>query len=451
MPNPLPAEPYRHITSTDSTDVPDPYIIPFDKKGRCIGPQTWQHLLDGANQYTDIYLFSHGWNNDSKAATANYESFIEGFIKMRADNALPMHPGYKPLLVGIFWPSAILVHEDEQAPKFASDATMDIAAAAAQQMLADLVSELPDKDVERFYELAQKEGFTDAEALEFAKILQPVYRSENDELSGPTRRSFEEIVTSWKRRHRAEETELPETRQLRDYRCNEECNEAAAAASGFLRLRQGSTSQCGARRYRLANEGSGRTVGAKGVSPLLVDLLEKANARIHLIGHSYGAKVLLSALCSPDRLPAGRKVHSVLLLQPAVSHLCFAASLPMTGKPGGYRKALDRAEQPILSTFSSHDFPLTKVFHLALVRPSDLGEIKIAAETDEPPSVFAALGGFGPRQAGEKLIDIQDVKQPYTLDAAVRIYGLRADRTIGSHGDVSNPSTWWALYNVTKV
>lgn len=450
MPNPLPAEPYRHITSTDSTDVPY-YIIPFDKKGRCIGPQTWQHLLDGANQYTDIYLFSHGWNNDWKAATANYESFIEGFIKMRADNALPMHPGYKPLLVGIFWPSAILVHEDEQAPKFASDATMDIAAAAAQQMLADLVSELPDKDVERFYELAQKEGFTEAEALEFAKILQPVYRSENDELSGSTCRSFEEIVTSWKELTPSQETELPSLDSFGTTGATKSANEAAAAASGFLDFVKDLPRNAvrGATVWQMKDRAG--TVGAKGVSPLLVDLLEKANARIHLIGHSYGAKVLLSALCSPDRLPAGRKVHSVLLLQPAVSHLCFAASLPMTGKPGGYRKALDRAEQPILSTFSSHDFPLTKVFHLALVRPSDLGEIKIAAETDEPPSVFAALGGFGPRQAGEKLIDIQDVKQPYTLDAAVRIYGLRADRTIGSHGDVSNPSTWWALYNVTKV
>jgi hypothetical protein len=451
MPNPLPAGPYRHIPSSDGADVPY-YIVPFDQKGRCIGPQTRQHLLDRANQYTDIYLFSHGWNNDWKAATANYESFIEGFIKMRADNKLPMHVGYKPLLVGIFWPSAILVHEDEQAPKIAADAAaMDADAAAAQQMLADLASELSDKDVERFYELAQKDGFTEAEALEFAKILQPVYRSENDELSGSASRNFEEIVTSWKELTPAQETAPPSLDSFGTTGATTGANEAAVPAGGFLDFIKDLPRNAlrGATVWQMKDRAG--TVGAKGVSPLLIDLLQKTNARIHLIGHSYGAKVVLSALCSPDRLPDGRKVHSVLLLQPAVSHLCFAASLPMTGKPGGYLQALDRGEQPILSTFSSHDFPLTKVFHLALVRPSDLGEIKIAAETGEPPSVFAALGGFGPRHAGEKLIDIQDVKQPYRLDPAVRIYGLRADRTISSHGDVSNPSTWWALYNVTKV
>ena len=106
---------------------------------------------------------------------------------------------------------------------------------------------------------------------------------------------------------------------------------------------------------------------------------------------------------------------------------------------------LDRVNKPILSTFSAHDFPLTRVFHLAVRRSGDLGEAQIAA--DEPPSKYAALGGFGPRKAGEKLIDVLDRPQKYALGDA-RVYGIKATRTIPGHGDVSNESTWWALYNL---
>jgi hypothetical protein len=154
---------------------------------------------------------------------------------------------------------------------------------------------------------------------------------------------------------------------------------------------------------------------------------------------------MLSAIGNGPALP--RQVESLLLLQPAVSHLCFADSLPGTGQPGGYRPVLERVANPILSTFSKHDFPLTKTFHLALRRKGDLGDIKIAGAGD-PPSKYAALGGFGPRRAGEKLIDIKAIGQAYELEPGVEVYGLRGDDAISGHGDISNPATWWALYSL---
>ncbi|MGA8090501.1 MAG: hypothetical protein WCA10_24715 [Terracidiphilus sp.] len=446
MPDQLPAGPYRHVTLADGTDVPY-YIIPFDKKGRCEGPKTRQHLIDYAKEYTDIYLFSHGWNNDWKTATDRYESFIQGFVKMRKDNSLAMPPGYKPLLVGVFWPSAILVKESEEGPQFAAGdpAIMDAEIGAAQQALHDLASELPNDKVERFYELAQKDGFSEAEALEFARILQPIYTSGNDEVTGAAARSPEEIVASWKQLAPQADAAVP---NLDDFGVTGQSSGAVAAPAGIIDFMRDLPRNAlrGVTVWQMKDRAG--TVGANGVSPLLVDLLKSTNAHVNVIGHSYGGKVVLSALCVPDRLP--RKAHSVLLLQPAVSHLCFAEQLPITGKRGGYHEAFERVERPILSTFSKRDIPLTQVFHLALIRPSDLGEMKIAAE-GEPPSIFAALGGFGPRRCGEKLIDMQDVNQPYALDSAVRIYGLRGDRTIAGHGDISNPSTWWALYNLAKA
>ena len=84
------------------------------------------------------------------------------------------------------------------------------------------------------------------------------------------------------------------------------------------------------------------TVGTKGVGPLLSDILIAASVRIHLVGHSYGGKVVLSAAAT---LPAGKQAESMLLLQPAVSHLCFAKDVD--GKPGGYAAVPERVRLPI--------------------------------------------------------------------------------------------------------
>src|SRR4030095_5642449 len=106
------------------------------------------------------------------------------------------------------------------------------------------------------------------------------------------------------------------------------------------------------------------TVGKHGVGPMLRDLLANNNARVHLTGHSYGAKVVMSALCLLDH---PRKVASVLLLQPAINASCFAEKIQENGGlPGAFRPVLERTEGPIFTTFSSSDSPLTTFFHVAL-------------------------------------------------------------------------------------
>jgi hypothetical protein len=156
---------------------------------------------------------------------------------------------------------------------------------------------------------------------------------------------------------------------------------------------------------------------------------------------------MLSAICAPDELT--RPVDSLLLLQPAVSYLSLSAKVPGTTRAGGYRAALDpkRVVPPILSTYSRKDFPLHRTFHLSLRRESDLGEAQIAGAGD-PPSKYAALGGYGPRGAGERLIDLPRSGDDYTLNAA-RVIGLDGSANlINSHGDVHSPHTAWAMYQL---
>ena len=191
-------------------------------------------------------------------------------------------------------------------------------------------------------------------------------------------------------------------------------------------------------------------VGTYGVGPLIAEFLKgDRTSRLHLVGHSFGARVLLSAVASQ---PLERKAHSMLLLQPAVNRWCFAPDVAGTGKPGGYNIVLERVERPILATLSVHDRPLHEFFHLA-VRGGSLGEINIAAigDTDR----YGALGGYGPNGLGALLMRSEPLREPgkeYDLSGTARVLAVDGSGavartpTISGHGDINNPSTWWALH-----
>jgi pimeloyl-ACP methyl ester carboxylesterase len=177
---------------------------------------------------------------------------------------------------------------------------------------------------------------------------------------------------------------------------------------------------------------------------LLERVAHASESRVHLVGHSYGAQVMLSAVTNAT-LP--RPIHSMLLLQPAVSRLCFARDVG-TGRAGGYRQSLPKIRLPILSTFTRNDVALYRFYHWALRRKGDLGGIGHAGSG---PSRYAALGGHGPGGcSGECRIEpLRDVGDWYRIDdPALQVLGLNSDEGIRNHGDINNRFSWWALHNL---
>ncbi|MGH8903427.1 MAG: hypothetical protein ACRDYA_17585 [Egibacteraceae bacterium] len=451
----LPLGPYRTLQTGEGVSVPY-YIVPFDEEGRCSGPRTRAELVArvGAGSFSDIFVFSHGWNNGWKQATERYEHFITGYMRQRQEFGLPVPGGFRPLLVGIFWPSKLLVGAEDRAPAIAaaSPETVDELVAEERAEVAELATAVPAEHVERFYALAQSDSLTKDEALELARMVAGLYAADVEEAGDEAAPTVEEIVGSWKGppRRRGDPGDLDDFGTADAAAPSADSPDAAARivapqTAGVVDFLSGRSIVRTLSVWQMKDR-AGR-VGAKGVGPLLVDILQAdQQVRVHAIGHSFGAKVMLSATCAPARLP--RPIESALLLQPAISHLCFAAAVPGTGRPGGYRGALDRVRKPILATFSRKDRELRN-FHLGLRRDEDLGEAKIAA--DEPPSRYAALGGYGPRGlgAGGRLEPVKDAVDRYNLATdGVEVYGIDSSRTIANHGDISNPSTWWMLYNL---
>jgi pimeloyl-ACP methyl ester carboxylesterase len=462
------------------------YVVPFDQDGRCTGPVTRGDLLKNLAEaeeerntpYSDIFLFSHGWNTTWPRAVEAYETFINGFATLHAD--LPNPPGrtHRPLLVGVFWPSAVLVDPGESPPQMAGDGAgvaheSDELVGAEEATKTEIARQLRPEARARFYEMAQKPGLSGTEAREFSSFLAPLWFEDEarDDLNLDAGRIAEtELLSIWKNLPNSDRGEgdqfgfarggfgfgstsaafsggseepsgmLPSAPQVPVHSVPDP---QAAGLTEFLNPREliRTTS------VWMMKDRAGR-VGADGVHGLMSDILTATSARVHLIGHSFGGKVVLSALCAGE-LP--RAVESVLLLQPAISYLCFSPEVPGTGRPGGYFRALsvDRCRQPILSTFSARDFPLTKIFHLAVRRASDLGDIQIAAG---PPGRYAALGGYGPAPgAGVVVVPAKDTGELYDFNGNSRVIGVESSRVIGGHSDVSNKWTWWMLLNQVRA
>ncbi|HAJ37330.1 MAG TPA: hypothetical protein DCL15_16800 [Chloroflexi bacterium] len=441
----LPPGPYLLLPCPDAPPAPF-YILPFDKRGICEAPATRARLLEdvAAGHYTDIFIFSHGWNNDWPGAVQTYRRFIAGFTAMVQERRLALPTSFRPLLIGIHWPSAALTFGEEEAPNMAAttDESRDLAVAAEAERLRDLAEALPATAAARIYALLQQPRLTLAEAQAVAQLVAPACAATDDELENTAALGAEELVAAWSALAPAPERPL---------------GEFGTAGGGLVGPgAAGEVGQFfdprlivrGLTVYQMKDRAG--VVGAHGVGPLLRELLAASPARIHGLGHSYGCRVLLSAICLGETWP--RPLHSLLLMQGALSHLAFAADVTGQERPGGYRRALDRVFLPLLCTFSQRDAALHRFYHLVLRRDRDLGEMKIAA-AGEPPSRYAALGGYGPRGSGEQLINVLDAAAidagaRYDLNTLTPLIGIDATSTIGGHGDYNNLSTYWMLYNL---
>lgn len=443
----IPVGPYKNL-KTASGEVPW-YMIPFDRDGICTGPETRKHLMAtvAKEPFTDIYFFSHGWNNSWKDATNRYQNFIEGYASLRASRQIPLPDAYRPLLVGVFWPSIILLTESEQAPQILADGgPNEDAIIEERERIAELASAVDASERGRFYELIQRAALGEEEAQELAGLLQRIYGGHDDELPIGAPAAPGNIVNGWLAAVSTPRAATKRTFGAATGAAPSGVQTAGVFGDAIRRILPRDVVRL-ATVYQMKDR-AGR-VGSSGVRTLLEDLFENnENARFHLLGHSYGCKVLLSALATA-RLKAGRTAHSMLLLQPAVSHLCFSKKLPGSDAPGGYHNVLARVSRPIFATYSANDFALHHVFHRALWRSADKGEARIAAAGGEPPNIYAALGGYGPRGSDEALIDITKPGVPLDLTKKARLYGVDSTSAIGGHGDISNNDTWWLSFNAS--
>ena len=209
--------------------------------------------------------------------------------------------------------------------------------------------------------------------------------------------------------------------------------------SGFLHLLNYAT-------YYMMKARAG-DVGVKGVAPLIVELRgSRGDIRIHLIGHSFGCRVVASAV---NALPDDEKYRpdTVLLLQGAFSHNGFA--LKGEADRGAFRNVIEKKKVrgPIVITHTRNDKAVGVAYPIA----SRINGVTAAALGDAN-DIFGGLGSNGtqtkdttPEGVAGTLLP---VGQPYPFANGVASStpcNLKADEFIKGHSDIQKPEVAYAL------
>lgn len=407
----------------------------FDKNGTLQSPVV---LPAGV---TDLFVISHGWNNNAEEARGLYRELFTNFVAVARPNDLP---GRSFAIVGVIWPSkkfdelvavagaptgaqgAAGVHAADEGSRKAVEAKLErmkelFTEPAQRQLLDEAKALVPDLDDKA----SARRAFVD----KVRALLDPSAANREDASDSFFKGGGDELMDNLK----VDEEDLdPEV--------------AGNGGSASLPLSVGSTAVARGGAASFSDVLSGfkaaamnvlnfttyyemkaraGTVGKNGVAKL-VDQLAPNVQRIHLVGHSFGGRVVTATAANSTT----DKIGTLALLQSAFSHNGFSKSMK-----GFFRSVVDqkRVHGPILVTHTAND----KAVGIAYPLASRINGDKAAAFGDKD-DVFGGLGRNGAQQMqdGETIAGkLSAVGAAYTFKAGT-FFNLEASDFIKSHGDV---------------
>jgi len=199
-------------------------------------------------------------------------------------------------------------------------------------------------------------------------------------------------------------------------------------------------------------------IGQAGLGPLL-DRLHRGSPglRVHLMGHSFGARLIAFALAG---LPSSvTPVKSLVAVQGAFSHFSFASELPVApSRAGALAEFARRVDGPLLATFSTADRALGWWYPnaSALVSQNDRG--RRSASARELGYRWGALGHDGYQQRAVVSRRLEPAGSWYDWQAG-SFYRMDANLVInrdlswlaGAHSDIRKPELAWAAVSAAGL
>ena len=180
------------------------------------------------------------------------------------------------------------------------------------------------------------------------------------------------------------------------------------------------------------------TVGNNGVAPLVDKFASKVD-RIHLIGHSFGGRLVTAAA----KASTTNRLASLTLLQAAFSHNGFSKIMK-----GFFRNVIEakRIAGPILITNTKNDRAVGLAYPIASRINNDT-TMAIGDENDK----FGGIGRNGAQKMDFGEVDtnetvLRDTAEKYTFSAG-KCFNLRGDSFIKDHGDVTGKQIVNAMLN----
>lgn len=419
----------------------------FDHKAGLQNEPEVQQALDfvgqGAETVTDLLVISHGWNNDMAEARDLYKSILQS-VRAELDSGKVPLGGRKFAVLAVLWPSK----------KFAE---RDLIPSGAASGAAAVSTEVLQEEIDHTF------AGTEAEA-DAPRARQLALELEDDPAA---RNELVDLVRNLLADHEGDEDvpdalfELPGDQVLRQLSAPLPLVQPAgpsdlggatgaepaaepfggAAALGALNgIKGGAFKLLNLTTYYKMKERAG-FIGRDGLSKVLRRIREKRpDLKLHLIGHSFGGRLVSAAALGPDVADPVQPA-SLALLQAAFSHYGFAGNYE-AGKDGFFRKVLSqgRVQGPILATCTHNDEAVGKAYPIASQLAGQVG-----AGLGDKNSRWGGIGANGAQKTEEssdgKLLEAGGAYQ-WT---AGKIHNLNADAFIKNHSDVTGKEVAHAL------
>ncbi|RVH05446.1 hypothetical protein CN217_25990 [Sinorhizobium meliloti] len=151
--------------------------------------------------------------------------------------------------------------------------------------------------------------------------------------------------------------------------------------------------------------------------------------RVHLVGHSFGAR-LVTAAANAWQIRENVDLFSLTLLQAAFSHNGMAKEV-RPGMPGAFHDVVGKLSGPISITHTHNDSACTIAYPLASRLARDIAEALGGADDK-----FGAMGANGPQLLTEAVV-VNDNSMTFR-PAKTKVNSFLGDGFIASHNDVAN-------------
>jgi hypothetical protein len=397
---------------------------------------------------TDVFIASHGWQGDVVSARDQYSRWIGAMLGCANDRRLirERRPGFSPLVIGFHWPSRPFGDEDLRSRRsFAEEESASTLSVdeLVDEYAARLVDTPPARDALRTIVTAALAGPAPAELpAEVREAYLVLDREMALGASGPAaapgadREPFDP--------DRAYKADAGGVRPTFD--------EQRPPGDRLLQpLRQLSF-------WRMKDRG--RKIGETAGATLLRSLQDAGgdDVRFHLMGHSFGCIVVSAMACGAQKAAAKPKpIHSLALLQGALSLWSYCADVPGTGSAGYFRDLVTRplVRGPIITTLSKHDTAVGRLYPVAAGAEATVRKVTFA---DEMPR-YGALGSFG---AQGKDLAVQDVAMRPASEqygfVGGGVYNLESSTYIceggglaGAHSDIVRPEVAHAVWEAAAT
>ncbi|MFI7542858.1 alpha/beta fold hydrolase [Actinoplanes sp. NPDC049599] len=392
---------------------------------------------------TDVLLISHGWNNDIAGAERMYTRLVDNIATLTAARA---DGGRRLTVVGLLWPSRKWTTNDDDvaghglsaagapAADLKARVTETVEDPVAARRMRDLADRLDDSAEARDEFLALLRGQLPPQPAVADDDAPPLTLREGD--TGAVFGAAEEAERDLAQQLGARPAPPPDDSNSPFAPLPDPLAGTGAAATGLFDFFRKSPLKAAEELLNITTFYSMKSragdVGARGVAALLDTIAgTHPDVRVHLAGHSFGARVVAMAAAT-----SSAPISSLALLQGAFSHRGLAARDDRLKMPdGAFRRLLTggHLRGPVVVTHTHND----KAVGLAYALASRLAN-QVASGLGDPGDPYGGLGANGAVGTAEAVAgELGDEHTTYAFRPG-RVHNLHADKFVTNHSDVTN-------------